>query len=173
LRAGSRLLRWAALIALSAVPTAAQSSGPLGPPSFAPPRPGPNLPLPNVVASSRGIAVTGTLVVNVTLYTSSELADGTTVYFTGLGATVSDPSFADHSYAYTQGTVAGGEVTVTQTIPYSWVVGALTDKVVVYGAGYALNFTQAPFYQYSASPSVTIPLPANGATTTVDIVGSL
>ena len=71
------------------------------------------------------------------------------------------------------GNVAGGKVHFSATIPYAWLVAKTTDSVTVSINLSGYSEAAEGQFSYTTYLTKTIPLPKNGATTSVVFSGSL
>jgi hypothetical protein len=122
--------------------------------------------------SSPKITVSGTIKVTGGFTVSKGLPAKTPVT-AQLYMQTSDSIYNDNSSIQAQGTVVGGKLRFSATIPYTWLVAKRNDSVIL-----TLNLTgvseaaQGQF-TYTTYLTKTIPLPKNGATTSVLFTGSL
>lgn len=113
-------------------------------------------------------SVGGTFKLLIDLTASPDLPDGSsiTVY---TNANTYDSASSNNSGYSTTSTIARGKRNLIVLLPYKWLVGSKTDQVTisVNVSGYAGEGSD------SSNFSKTISLPADGATTTVRLSGTI
>lgn len=123
-------------------------------------------------AATARLTATGTITIEAVLTVNKDLPAGTTVNFNG-NTSVYDAAFTNSHSVTGTAKVAGGKVSITLKIPYSFLVVARTDKVSVNLYANTFAETSGPTYSFSTSFLSTIALPANGASAVVKYSGSI
>jgi hypothetical protein len=125
--------------------------------------------LPKVAATR--ITVDGVVKMTASVSTNADIPNGTQVSVSGY-TSVYDSSFSNSHSVSATAKVAGGVINVTLEIPYLFLVAATTDTLSV-SLDLRVSVNGAQNLSYSTSFTGTVPLPADGATTTIPFSGSL
>jgi hypothetical protein len=118
------------------------------------------------------VTATGTLTIQAVLTVNKDLPAGTTVNFYG-SSSIYDAAYTNMHSVSSTAKVAGGKVSITLKIPYSFLVLARSEKISVSLSANTTAFTSGPTYSFSTYFLSTIALPANGASTVVKYSGSI
>lgn len=127
-----------------------------------------------VSSAASGITVTGKLRIHVRLKASASLPNGTAVT-TILSVKANDATFSNTAVASTAPnvTVSSGVADATIEVPYIFQVASLSDTIDVGLSMLASVTSGSTFYNGSRTFTQSIPLPKDGAVTTINLTGGI